>query len=108
MMASVGTSTSASAAQVVLAYEDVTASGVFNLASRRFTIATGIITGSHYQFYLSAYNGVEFGGYSPISDVMIAAIVPTVPLSVSKLSSSKTSVSLLWTTPTSNGGAYIM
>lgn len=38
---------------------------------------------------------------------MIAAYVPSAPLSLQKLSSSKSSVSLQWQAPTTDGGAYI-
>jgi len=58
MMALVGSSQTSNIVQPVQPFQDVTAVGVFNLAARKFTIATGIVSGAHYKFYLRPYNGV--------------------------------------------------
>ena len=80
---------------------------MFNLAGRRFTISQDIETGSRYQFKIKAYNGVLIGDESPISEVMIAALVPSKPLNLQKLSTTKNSVTIEWQVPDTDGGAYI-
>jgi fibronectin type 3 domain-containing protein len=54
-----------------------------------------------------AYNGVIFGPYSAESDVIIAASAPAIATGLRKLSANKSSVTLEWTAPVANGGAYI-
>ena len=108
MMALVGSSQTSNIVQPVQPFQDVTAVGVINLASRKFTIATGIVSGAHYKFYLRPYNGVDYGGYSVVSERIITAVVPSEPFLLSKLSASKSSVSLQWAVPVLNGGAYII
>jgi predicted phage tail protein len=107
-MALVGSSASASGTQVSEPeFSDVSSSGVFNVAGKKFTIASTIQTGFQYQFKLKAYNAVTSGPYSPESDTIIAALVPEVPLNLEKLSSSESSTSIYWDVPVSSGGAYI-
>lgn len=94
-MALVGSSATSDGTQIAEpVFSDVSTSGVFNVAGRKFTIATGITTGYQYQFKIKAYNGVTQGEFSVESETIIAAYVPEVPLSLAKLSSSKSSTSI--------------
>lgn len=93
-MAEVGSSSQTGKNVTTPVYTDVTSSGEMNLPNRRFTTATNLVTGSHYQFKIKAYNGVQTGGESPVSARIITALVPSAPQNLAKLSSTKTSVSI--------------
>jgi len=56
---------------------------------------------------VQAYNGVGKSGWSALSDRIIAALIPSVPLGFAKLSSTTSSITVSWISPLSNGGASI-
>lgn len=57
-------------------------------------MATGLTSGHRYQFRASAINRVEEGTKSPLSDVIIAATVPTRPEAPSFVSATSTSITI--------------
>lgn len=93
-IAAVGSSSQVGKNVTTPVFTDITASGEMNLPNRRFTTASNLVTGTHYQFKIQAYNGVSEGGWSPESARIITALVPSVPQHLSKLASTKSSVSI--------------
>ena len=73
-------------------WTDITSTGTLDLSVRRFTTSNDLVTGTHYKFRIQAYNGVGTSEYSTMSVNMIAALVPTAPLSLAKISSTKTEI----------------
>ena len=88
-------------------YTDVTDFGTLEMSARKFTTSATLVTGSHYKFKIMAYNGVGDSEFSESSDVMIAAVLPSAPLTPTKVSATKTSITISWVAPTSTGGAVI-
>ena len=106
-MAAVGSSLLPDKNVTTEVYNDVTSSGVLDVGLRRFTTPSNLVTGTHYKFKIQAYNGVESSGWSANSNRIITALVPSEPLHLAKLASTKTSISIEWDAPTSDGGALV-
>jgi hypothetical protein len=87
-MTSVGSSTSRRLQTVT--YVDITATGTLDMTNLRFTTAPNLVTGTQYQFTIVAVNAVGQSLSSTSSAIMIAALVPTAPLSLIKVSSTQT------------------
>ena len=75
-------------------FTDITTAGVLDVAARTFTTDSSLTTGSSYYFKVLATNTVDVGPESNQSVAMIAAIVPSVPTSLAKLSSSSDTISV--------------
>ena len=106
-MAAVGSSSQPGMNVTTEVYDDVTSTGVLDVGLRRFTTPSNLVTGTHYKFTIQAYNGVEDSGWSENSNRIITALVPSQPLHLAKSDSTKTSISIEWEAPTSDGGATV-
>lgn len=67
---------------------------------------TGLTNGTSYIFRVAAINSAGTGSYSSASTAVTPQSVPSLPLSVAG-TGGNTQVSLVWTTPASNGGRSI-
>lgn len=89
-------------------YWDKGLNGVFyqiaftNYDVTEFTLDYGLTAGKKYKFNLYAQNAVGISLASPIS-TFTAASVPDIPGKPYSTNTSKTSISLAWTTPNNNG-----
>jgi len=63
-----------------------------------------LTTGLSYYFIVYATNAVGNSHSSNQSEAMIAAVVPSVPTSFSKLSATRDTISVKWAIPADNGG----
>jgi len=54
-----------------------------------------------------AFNGVDWGLMSGSSDILFAAIPPTVPLNLVKIASTRDSATIGWSAPSDSGGTPI-
>ena len=64
--------------------------------------------GGSYYFKVGAYNEINAGTLSQASQKIIAATIPGQPSAPSQVSQSKTSITISWTPPTSDGGDSIV
>jgi hypothetical protein len=87
-------------------FKSIVGSSSYSLALQ-FTVTTNIIKGKTYAFRYRAVNKVGAGGWSPISEI-VAATVPSPPPFPIYVSSDDTSISLMFSPSTDNGGSKIL
>jgi predicted phage tail protein len=107
-MAQVGSSISSGRNVTIEVYNDITSLGTLNLPNRRFTTANNLVIGSHYRFKIQAYNGVLPGEFSVPSARIITALVPSEPQNLHKIASTKSTITVGWHAPLSDGGALVI
>ena len=88
-------------------YSDITSSGTIDASLLTFLTASTLTTGEQYKFKVLATNAVGDGNSSAESDAIIAAIKPTVPLTLQKQSAARDSITIEWTAPADTGGSPI-
>ena len=71
-----------------------------------FTVTLNVARGTYYSFRYRAVNQIGASGWSPISSIQ-AASVPPAPIAPAYKTADTSSVTLIFTTPTDNGGSKI-